>query len=345
MAQIVMSGRDMDHLTCRVGLVLVPGFSHLGLALVTEPMFIANWLAGRPLFAWTTLSADGLAVPSSSGFCLSVDSPLTSETPFDFALVVASFDPRAAATDARITQWLKRAARAGVRTGGIETGCEIVAAAGLLDGTEVPIHWYNIEGAQERMPTLHASRRRYSMESLRPLSAGGIATLDMMLDFIAHRGGRDLARDIAQHLLLQGPRSELQFDWTTSTGAGHTPAPGLRDPVLVVRDLMEQTLDDPVPLADLARRAGCSLRNLQRLVRRRMGLSLRQLREDVRMAAAHQRVQQTDLSLTEIALACGFASLAVFSRSYRHRFGVPPSRDRHQSVRNTVFRPSSAQQA
>jgi AraC family carnitine catabolism transcriptional activator len=51
-------------------------------------------------------------------------------------------------------------------------------------------------------------------------------------------------------------------------------------------------------------------------------------------------VQQTDLPLTEIALACGFASLAVFSRTYRRRFGVAPSRDRRQSVGNTVFRPS-----
>jgi len=68
---------------------------------------------------------------------------------------------------------------------------------------------------------------------------------------------------------------------------------------------------------------------------------MRNIRDDLRMAAAHQRVQQTDLPLTEIAVACGFSSLAAFSRRYRQRFGVPPSRDRHQSTANSVFRPTT----
>ena len=76
--------------------------------------------------------------------------------------------------------------------------------------------------------------------------------------------------------------------------------------------------------------------------RHRLGKSMRDMREDIRMAAAHQRVQQTDLPLTEIAVVCGYASLAAFARTYRRSYDVPPSRDRLQSVVNTVFRPSLA---
>ena len=76
--------------------------------------------------------------------------------------------------------------------------------------------------------------------------------------------------------------------------------------------------------------------------RLRLCKSMRDMREDLLMAAAHQRVQQTDLPLTEIAVVCGYASLAVFARTYRRRFDVLPSRDRHQSADNTVFRPSLA---
>lgn len=326
----------MDRPTCRIGVILVPGFSHLGLALVTEPLFIANWLTQKPLFRWTTLSADGLAVPSSSGISLPVDQPLLPATPFDIALVVASFDPRAAAADTRIAQWLRRAARSGVRIGGVETGCEIVAAAGLLDGVETPIHWYNIEGARERMPDLLAARRLYSDDGRHPLSAGGTATLDLMLDLIAREAGADLAHEIAAHLLWDGPRPGVQAQ------AQHPPPRAIparsADPALTAFAVIEATLDEPLTVPQIAARAGCSARHLQRLCLARFGKSLRDLRDDLRMGAAHQRVQQTDLPLTEIAVTCGFASLAAFSRSYRRRFGVSPSRDRRQSTDTSVFR-------
>ena len=42
-----------------VGLLLLPDFSQLGLAAVTEPLFVANWLSGRALYRWRTLSLDG----------------------------------------------------------------------------------------------------------------------------------------------------------------------------------------------------------------------------------------------------------------------------------------------
>jgi AraC family carnitine catabolism transcriptional activator len=330
----------MEPSPCRIGLVLVPGFSHLGLTLVTEPLFVANWLARRPLFRWTTLSADGLAVAASSGTSLAVDQPLMPAQPFDIALVVASFDSRSAAADARVMQWLRRAARAGVRVGGVETGCEIVAAAGLLDGVDLPVHWYNFAGAQERLPQIRAARRLHALDRGRPLSAGGMATFDLVLDLIAREQGPELAREVALHLISDGPRPGTQAQ-SLPLAPPVAAAPPARDadPALAARAQIEASLDDPAPLAALAAAAGCSLRHLQRLVRARFGQSLRDLRAELRMAAAHQRVQQTDLPLTEIAVACGFSSLAVFSRSYRRRFGVPPSRDRRQSTDASVFRP------
>jgi AraC family carnitine catabolism transcriptional activator len=323
---------------CRLALILVPGFSHLGLSLVTEPLFIANWLARRTVYHWTTLSADGLAVPSSSGIMLPVDQPLMPATPFDIALVVASFDPRSGAADSRVLQWLRRAARAGLRIGGVETGCEIVAAAGILDGIETPVHWYNIEGARERLPDMKAASILFSNDGRHPLSAGGMATLDMMLDIIGREQGTDLAREVAAHLLCDGPRPGRRSQPGAGVAALGESAQVGNDPAQAARALIECSLDEPLSIPQIAARVGCSTRNLQRLFRESFGQSMRDLRDDLRMAAAHQRVQQTDLPLTEIAISCGFSSLAAFSRRYRHRFGVPPSQDRRQSTENTVFR-------
>jgi AraC family transcriptional regulator, carnitine catabolism transcriptional activator len=321
----------------RFGLLLVPGFSALGLALVTEPLFIANWIGGRAVFAWTTLSVDGLAVASSAGSQVPVQAALSGDMPFDTVMVIASFNARPAAEDRRILQWLRSVARRGVALGAVETGSEVLAAAGLLDGREVPVHWYNSTGAQERYPALQVRRALYSADPQRPVSAGATATLDLMLTLIARQGGQALADEVALHLLVDGRRDGGRAQ---RTDLAPGPATGT-DPVQRVLAIMETTLEDPVPVTSLARAAGMSQRQLLRLFHARFGKSLARTYADLRMERAHQLVQQTALSLTEVAMASGFGSLEAFSRAYRRSFGSAPSRDRGQTTGTTVFRRSA----
>jgi AraC family carnitine catabolism transcriptional activator len=49
-------------------------------------------------------------------------------------------------------------------------------------------------------------------------------------------------------------------------------------------------------------------------------------------------LQQTELSATEVAFSCGFASPEYFCRLYRAFFGCSPSRDRRQSTTAPVLR-------
>src|SRR5687768_15780311 len=67
----------------RFGLLLVQGFSHLAMAAAVEPLFVANWIAGRKLFSWNTLSTDGFAVKASNGTQTAVDFPLGTAEHFD----------------------------------------------------------------------------------------------------------------------------------------------------------------------------------------------------------------------------------------------------------------------
>lgn len=332
--QGLMSSDTAPH---RFGLLLVPGFSALGLALVTEPLFMANWIAGRPVFGWTTLSVDGLAVTTSAGSQVPVQAALSGDLAFDTVMVIASFNARAAAEDRRILQWLRSVARRGIALGAIETGSEVLAAAGLLDGREVPVHWYNSTGAQERYPAIQVRRALYSADPQRPVSAGATATLDLMLTLIARQGGPPLADEVALHLLVDGRR---EGDRAQRTDLDPGPSAGT-DPVQRALVIMETTLEDPVPVTSLARAAGVSQRQLLRLFHARFGKSPIRTYADLRMERAHQLVQQTALSLTEVAMASGFTSLEAFSRAYRRAFGSAPSRDRGQTTRSTVFRRSA----
>ncbi len=324
---------DDIHHPRRFGLVLVPGFSHLGLTLVTEPLFVANWIARRGLFDCITLSVDGLAVRSSSGAALAVQAPLGDPAGLDTVLVIASFEADVAARDRVLLNWLRRCARMGIGLGAVETGGEVLAAAGLLEDCSVPVHWYMIEGFRERYPAIAATPTLFDLGAGRLLSAGALATLDMMLALIARHAGPALAGEVARHLLLAMPRNGSE----PQPGEAAHCAPAPEDAVARAQEVMRLHVAEPLSCNAVAARVGVSQRQLQRLFRRRLGTGMQRSYRLIRLERAHQLVQQTDLSLTEIALACGFGALESFSRTYRATFGVPPSRDRAQSTAASVY--------
>ncbi len=95
---------------------------------------------------------------------------------------------------------------------------------------------------------------------------------------------------------------------------------------------MEQTVEEPLPCAQIARRAGLSMRRMQRLFEKALGTTPVRHYQFIRLTKAHALLQQTDLSVTEIAVSAGFGSLEHFCRIYRRQFGCRPRDDRRQSV-------------
>ncbi len=320
-----------------VGLLLLPDFSQLGLAAVTEPLFVANWLSGRARYRWQTLSLDGRPVRSSSGQKLPVDAGIAAASQFDMLLVLASFDVKRLTRDHALKAWLRRVARHGATIGSIETASEVVAAAGLLDDLPVAVHWDNLQGFAESHPRCHAVSQLYTSTGDRLTCAGQSASLDMMLAWIAQDADRALASETAAHLMLPSWRR----------GDEPQPAPGaksakLADPTLGrVVSIMEQTLEEPLPCTQIARRAGISMRRMQRLFAKTVGASPVRHYQFIRLTKAHALLQQTDLSVTEIAVSAGFGSLEHFCRVYRRQFGCRPRDDRRQSISAPVLRRSS----
>jgi AraC family transcriptional regulator, carnitine catabolism transcriptional activator len=320
-----------------VGLLLLPEFSQLGLAAVTEPLFVANWLNGQTLYRWRTLSLDGRPVRSSSGQRLPVDAGIAGESRFDMLLVLASFDVKRLTRDRALKSWLRRVARHGATIGSIETASEVMAAAGLLDDLPVAVHWDNLQGFAESHPRCKAVSQLYTTTGDRLTCAGQTAALDMVLDWIARDQDAGLASEVSAHLMLPAWRrgSEPQ------PAPGASPGKGV-DPTLVqVLAIMEQNLEEPLPCTEIARRAGLSMRRMQRLFAEAIGTSPVRHYQFVRLTRAHALLQQTDLSVTEIAVSAGFGSLEHFCRVYRRQFGCRPRDDRRQSVSAPVLRRAS----
>jgi transcriptional regulator GlxA family with amidase domain len=91
---------------------------------------------------------------------------------------------------------------------------------------------------------------------------------------------------------------------------------------------METHLQEPLAMRDLSDRLGLSVRQIERLFLCHLNESANRHDMALRMRRARNLLTQTDMAVTDVALACGFTSPSQFSRKYRLHFGQTAVRDR-----------------
>ncbi|MGY2442449.1 GlxA family transcriptional regulator [Pseudomonas sp. SDO52101_S400] len=318
----------------RVAVLLLPAFSNFGLAAVLEPLAIANWLSQRTLFEWTLLSLQPGPVTASNGLVNIAEDGLNTEQAFDACVVLASFEVHQHSRNPALKSWLRKQALFGAVLIGVETGTELLAAAGVLDGYEAAVHWDNLQGFQESYPKIRARPQLYTLERQRLTCAGATTILDMLLGWIGQRFDADLAREIGLHLLMGQMRAPA--DNQLESGPGNSGMFGSK--IRRAVQLMEKALEEPLDCEAIASEVGLSRRQLERQFKHQTGLSPLKYYITLRLARAHNLLQQTQMSVAQVAACSGFGSLEHFSRTYRARFGCPPSEDRRQAWSAPVMR-------
>ena len=91
---------------------------------------------------------------------------------------------------------------------------------------------------------------------------------------------------------------------------------------------MEQNLEEPMSRAKLAVSAGLSTRQLERLFRKYLSRSPARYYLELRLNKARLLLLQTNMSVIDVALACGFVSASHFSKCYREFFHRTPREER-----------------
>ena len=88
---------------------------------------------------------------------------------------------------------------------------------------------------------------------------------------------------------------------------------------------MEQFPEEPFTPASLASAANMTSQRLARLTRRLFGLTPSHLITKTRLTRAARLLRETDQSIAEIAVGCGFCDHSAFTRSFRNATGVTPT--------------------
>jgi transcriptional regulator GlxA family with amidase domain len=88
---------------------------------------------------------------------------------------------------------------------------------------------------------------------------------------------------------------------------------------------MEATVDRPDDRDALARRAGVSLRQLERLFKLHLGSTVGASYMSIRLEHADMLLRNTNEPILAVAISCGFTSSSHFSRRFKEKFGRAPS--------------------
>jgi AraC-like DNA-binding protein len=95
--------------------------------------------------------------------------------------------------------------------------------------------------------------------------------------------------------------------------------------VAMALQYLEASFDQSVSPSSLAKKAGMSPARFARLIKRIHGISPMQLITKIRITTGSRLLRETDVSIAEIALDCGFADHSAFTRAFRAVTGMSPS--------------------
>lgn len=226
-----------------------------------------------------------------------------------------------ATNDARLMAWIAAVAAQARRVTSVCTGAFLLAAAGILDGRRVTMHWACAEQLAREYPRVTVDRDPIFVRDDHVWSSAGVtAGIDLALALVEDDLGRQAALDVARFLVmfLRRPGSQTQFSTALWQAQPAT------DPVRTAVSAIHSDPGGSHGIDDLAARAGLSPRHLQRRFTAELGVPPAAYVERIRVEAAQRALLDGD-SVDAIARRCGFGTGESLRRAFHRRLGVAPS--------------------
>lgn len=298
---------------------LLRDFSHLAFSCAVEPLRIANLVSGKSLYRWSLASEDGQSATCSNGTVTLVHCGPEPARNLDRLFLIAGTNVQVHATP-QVMAYLRRERAAGTPLGAICSGAYVLAKAGFLDGVETAVHWAWHDLFAEEFPQVRLVRNVFVAQPRIITASGGTAAADLMLHLIGKRHGADLATEVADQMVYNAVR-EGSAAQRVSLQARH----GMRNAHLMrAISIMEGCIEEPLATREIADALCISTRQLERLFGQCLNATPKGYFMEMRLGRAQNLLVQTERSITEIAMACGFRSTSHFSKAFRGHFGKSP---------------------
>jgi transcriptional regulator GlxA family with amidase domain len=299
-----------------VAFVVFEGFQSMALAAMSVFEY-ANFSAGETLYDVRVLSENGHNLRASGG--LSVGTEAFDGRVFDTVIVVGGDSIVEQASEA-VLDYLRASINTARRTASICSGAFVMAQAGLLDGRRATTHWAYARELQARFPAIKVEADRiYVIDGSIWTSAGMTAGIDLALAMVEKDHGAELARAVAQKLVMYHRRAGGQ-----SQHSALLELEPKSDRIQTVLGYAQEHLAQTLSVEQLAQVANLSPRQFSRAFRAETGQSPAKAVENLRLEAARQMLERGRLTLDQIALETGFADRRRMRETFLRVFGQPP---------------------
>ncbi len=302
----------------RVLVVLFDGVQSLDVSGPVE-VFAGAGLARRGSYTIRTGSVGGGEIRTSSGLRLRPDIDLLGAGPVDLLLVPGGAGTREG--DPRLVDWLRGAAHGTRRVAAVCTGAFLLAEAGLLDGRRATTHWRHTHTLARRFPGVAVETEPiFVNDGAVWTSAGVTAGIDLALALVEEDLGRDVALQIARHLVMfvRRPGGQRQF---SAQLEGQVAG---RDPLREVQRHIAEHPGGDLSVEALARLANLSPRQFSRAFAAEVGTPPGRYVDRVRLEAARRRLEEGAF-VEEAARACGYGTGEAMRRAFVRTLGVTPT--------------------
>ncbi|MEV5574347.1 GlxA family transcriptional regulator [Spirillospora sp. NPDC052269] len=305
----------------RVALLVFDGVKLLDFAGPAEVFVEANQSLGGG-YEIVLLSADGRDVMTSIGARVGVSGAACDAGDFDTVMVPGSELPPGAFVTPQVKEAAACLARRTRRLASVCSGAFVLADLGLLDGKRATTHWKFTADLARRYPAVTVEPDSIFVRDGRTYSSAGVAAgMDLALALVEEDHGADVARRVAQSILVYMQRAGGQSQFSASLRGPVPRSPLVRD----VADLIRADPARPYTVAGLAAHARVSPRHLTRLFRVELERSPTEFIAEMRFERATELLDAGH-SVTETAELAGFGSAEGMRRAFVNRLGISPKK-------------------
>ncbi|SFB36344.1 transcriptional regulator, AraC family with amidase-like domain [Amycolatopsis marina] len=307
----------------RVAVVVADQVSPFELGVACEVFGTDRSADGMRGWDFAVCSPGGSAVETWSGFRVNGLATLDFAATADL-LIVPTCAPRTAPPPEPVLDVLRAAPARGAWVAGFCAGVFSLGYAGLLDDRRCTVHWVYEQEFTTRFPAARVDPHALYVDDRGVLtSAGTVAGVDLCLHLVRRLRGVAAATALARRMVAAPHRVGGQAQFVEAP----VPEASAPDDALVgeVLEWIERRLDQPVTIAELARRSGLGERTFLRRFSAATGTTPRRWLTERRLDRAQALLEAGDLPVEDIAVACGYASAAALRHQFGKRRGTSPT--------------------
>jgi len=212
--------------------------------------------------------------------------------------------------------------------GGVGAGVLWLAEAGVLNGVRTALPWSLYPDADAIAEQALFSPHLFEIDGARLTCCGGAASIDFALTLVDLLFGATLQAQVKEILCVdrvRGPEERQRVALQARFGALQ---PKLSEAVT----LMEANIEEPLSTDEIAQLAGISRRQLERLFKQYLGSLPSRYYLELRLNRARQLLRDTNYSIVQVGLMCGFSSGSHFSTAFGALFGNTPREERQRKL-------------